>query len=179
MCYNVLPYSSLARQRQRQTQNSVCKKVNGPMAKRSPILMAALFLSALAACAPRINSHGNFPDPDLLAEVEVGEANKSDVAEMLGSPSSTAPFDKDVWYYVSEKTETVAFFEPEVIERKVIVIRFDNRGIVSALKTLGLEEARQMVMVERKTPTAGNELGLLRQLFGNIGRFEGQANPER
>lgn len=164
-------------QRQRQTYILVCKKVNGTMAKQSHTLMAVFLLSALAACAPRINSHGNLPDPDLLAEVEVGEVTKSDVVEILGSPSSVAPFDKDIWYYVSEKTETVAFFEPEIVQRNVIVIHFDKRGIVSALKTLGLEEARHVEMVKRKTPTAGNELGLLRQLFGNIGRFEGQAKP--
>lgn len=144
------------------------------MGHRSPLFTALVLAASLSACAPRLNSHGNLPDPDLLAEVEVGQVNKSDVVQILGSPSSLAPFDGDVWYYVSEKTRTVAFFEPEIIERKVIVIRFDKRGIVTALKTFGLEEARQMEMVERKTPTAGNELGLLRQLFGNIGRFEGK-----
>ncbi len=142
------------------------------MGHRSPLFTAVVLVAALSACAPRINSHGNLPDPDLLAEIEVGQVNKSDVVQILGSPSSLAPFDESVWYYVSEKTKTIAFFEPEVIERKVIVIRFDKRGIVTALKTFGLEEARKMEMVERKTPTAGNELGLLRQLFGNIGRFD-------
>ena len=29
-------------------------------------------------------------------------------------------------------------------------------------------------MVDRRTPPAGNEFSLLRQLFGNIGRFEGK-----
>ncbi|MFP6736869.1 MAG: outer membrane protein assembly factor BamE [Rhodospirillales bacterium] len=148
------------------------------MGIRSPLFTAVVFASALAACAPRINSHGNLPDPDLLAEVEVGEVNKADVVQILGSPSSLAPFDGDVWYYLSEKTKTVAFFEPEVTERKVIIIRFDKRGIVTAVKSFGLEEARQIEMVERKTPTAGNELGLLRQMFGNIGRFEGKGSGE-
>ena len=144
------------------------------MGHRSPLITSVIFAAALGACAPRINSHGNLPDPDLLAEVEVGQVNKADVVQILGSPSSLAPFNGDVWFYVSEKTKTVAFFEPEIIERKVIVIRFNKRGIVTALKTFGLEEARKMERVERKTPTAGNELGLLRQLFGNIGRFEGK-----
>ena len=144
------------------------------MGHQSPLIIAVTVAASLGACAPRINSHGNLPDPDLLAEVEVGQVNKSDVVQILGSPSSLAPFDGNVWYYVSEKTKTVAFFAPEIIERKVIVIRFNKRGIVTALKTFGLEEAQQMEMVERKTQTAGNELGLLRQFFGNIGRFEGK-----
>ena len=36
------------------------------MGIRSPLFTAVVFASALAACAPRINSHGNLPDPDLL-----------------------------------------------------------------------------------------------------------------
>jgi outer membrane protein assembly factor BamE (lipoprotein component of BamABCDE complex) len=144
------------------------------MGHRPPLLFAVLLGVALAACSPRVNSHGNLPDPDLLADIEVGQVTKSDVVQILGSPSSLAPFDGDVWYYVSAKTKTFAFFEPEITERKVVVIRFDKRGIVSALKSFGLEEALKLEMVERKTPTAGNELGLLRQLFGNIGRFEGK-----
>ncbi|NQV54813.1 MAG: outer membrane protein assembly factor BamE [Rhodospirillales bacterium] len=134
--------------------------------------VAVLALS-LTACGPRVTNHGNLPDPDILADVEVGHVNKSDVTRLLGSPSSVAPFNGETWYYVSQRTETVAFFEPKVTERKVIVVRFDKRGIVNELKILDLKDARDIEMVARKTPTAGNEIGLLRQLFGNVGRFEG------
>lgn len=144
------------------------------MGIRSSLVLTVALAAVLGACSPRVSTHGNLPDPDLLADIEVGHVNKNEVARILGTPSSVAPFDSDTWYYVSEKTVTVAFFEPEVTERKIIIIRFDKRGMVKEFKTFGLEEAKQIEMVERKTPTAGNELGLLRQMFGNIGRFEGK-----
>ncbi|MAF47905.1 MAG: outer membrane protein assembly factor BamE [Rhodospirillales bacterium] len=144
------------------------------MGIRLSLVLTAVLAAVLGACSPRVSTHGNLPDPDLLADIEVGHVNKNEVARILGTPSSVAPFDSDTWYYVSEKTKTVAFFEPEVTERKIIIIRFDKRGMVKEFKTFGLEEAKQIEMVERKTPTAGNELGLLRQMFGNIGRFEGK-----
>lgn len=129
--------------------------------------------AAISACSSRIDQRGNLPDSDMLANVEVGHINKQGVQDVLGTPSSVGLFDGETWYYISERTETTAFFTPVVLERKVIVIKFDDKGVVSAMNTLTLDDARQIEMVDRRTPTAGNEYGILRQLFGNLGRFEG------
>jgi len=134
--------------------------------------IAVAFVATLWGCSSRIDQRGNLPDPDVLANVEVGHINKPGVQELLGTPSSVSLFDGEAWYYISERTEKVAFFDPKVLDRKVIVIKFDNKGVVSEMTTLGLEDSRSVEIVERKTPTAGQELGFLRQLFGNIGRFE-------
>ncbi len=141
--------------------------------KLSKFVIAGFAVIAVTACSPRIATRGNLPDPDLLANIEVGRVNKRDVVELIGSPSSTEPFKGESWYYISERTETRAFFEPTVLERKVIIIRFDAKGIVKEMKTLGLKDGRDIAMVDRVTPTAGNEMTILKQLFGNVGRFEG------
>ena len=134
-------------------------------------MLAAAIL--LVGCQGRIDVRGNLPDPDLLQDVEIGHITKNEIVELLGSPSSISPFSDDTWYYISERTKTVAFFEPEILKRKVIVITFDQSGVARELKSYGIEDARRIQMVERKTPTAGRELTILKQLFGNIGRFEG------
>ena len=76
----------------------------------------------MAGCQGRIDVRGNLPDPDLLQDVEIGHITKNEVVELLGSPSSISPFSGDTWYYISERTKTAAFFEPEILKRKVIVI---------------------------------------------------------
>lgn len=133
----------------------------------------------LAACTPRIDVRGNLPDPDLLADIEVGHINKRQVVDLIGSPSSISPFASDTWYYVSERTETVAFFEPEVKDRKVLIIQFDKQGVAREVKTLGLEDSRKIALVERTTPTAGTELTVLKQLFGNLGRFNTEEGAKK
>ena len=135
-------------------------------------MLAAAIL--VAGCQGRIDVRGNLPDPDLLQDIEIGHITKNEVVELLGSPSSISPFSGDTWYYISERTKTVAFFEPEILKRKVIVITFDQTGVARELKSYGIEDTRRIQMVERKTPTAGRELTILKQLFGNIGRFEGE-----
>ena len=115
---------------------------------------------------------GNDPDPDLLADIEVGQISRREVEEILGSPSAIALFKGETWYYISERSETWAFLQPEIKERKIVVIRFDEKGVVREKKVFGKEKARELKLVERETRTAGREFSLLRQLFGNVGRFE-------
>jgi len=126
---------------------------------------------ALTACTGRVNTRGNLPDPERIAEIKVGQHSRQDVADILGSPSSTAIFDRETWYYISKRTKTVAFFEPDLQERQVLVLRFDKNGVVSNVETLGIEDGRRIQPVERETPTAGNTLGFFEQILGNLGRF--------
>ncbi len=143
-----------------------------PKNRRFKYLLPVLGLVlALAACTPRIDVRGNLPDPERLSEITPGEHSRAEVAEILGSPSSVAMFDKETWYYVSQRTETVAFFEPEVRERQIVVLQFDKNGIVSDVRKLGVEEGQDVLPVERITPTSGNTLNFWEQMFGNLGRF--------
>jgi outer membrane protein assembly factor BamE (lipoprotein component of BamABCDE complex) len=131
-----------------------------------------VFLIMLQSCSSKTIITGNLPDPDLLANIEVGQVSKNEVLELLGSPSTKATFNDNDWYYVSEKTSTRAFFDPEVINRKVLIIQFDKRGIVKKITQLSLKDGEKIEMVDRITPTAGKEMTILKQIFGNVGRFE-------
>lgn len=142
---------------------------------RSSPLLRCLGICVLAvsvvACAAKVDTRGNLPDPELLAEITPGEHSRDEVSEILGSPSSIAAFDRETWFYISKRTETFAFFAPEVNQRQVVIVRFDKKGVVTEVKTLGLDDARSIDPVDRETPTAGSDLSLFQQLFGNIGRF--------
>ncbi|MCW8836889.1 MAG: outer membrane protein assembly factor BamE [Rhodospirillales bacterium] len=133
-------------------------------------LGAAIALTVIA-CAPRVETRGNLPDSELIAEISPGKVSKDEVVEILGAPSTVAMFDTEVWYYISERTETTAFFKPELTDRQVLVIRFDDKGIVSTVQTIGKEAGKEVDPVERETPSAGHEMGFIEQVFGNFGRF--------
>ncbi|MCP5369026.1 MAG: outer membrane protein assembly factor BamE [Hyphomicrobiales bacterium] len=144
---------------------------------RFPATLALCLGLALgaAACAPRIDTRGNLPDPDLLADLKPGEISRNEVEEILGSPSTVAMFEEETWFYVSERTETTAFFAPQVEERQVLILKFNSQGMLSGMRTVGLDASREVDPVDRETPTAGNEMTILDQLLGNLGRFSGDA----
>ena len=109
-----------------------------------------------------------FPPEELL---NVGESQKEDVTRALGSPSSTSDFGEETWYYISARKERQAFFAPEVTDQKVVKITFDENGIMKSMKRYTLEDGKEVVMVEKTTPTEGHSLGFFEQILGNIGRF--------
>ena len=135
---------------------------------------AAIALSA-SGCAGRVALRGNLPDADHLAQIHIGQTAREEVAEILGSPSTVTPFDSELWLYISEKDKTVAFLPPKVVERNIIMVRFDKKGVVKQIKKLDLSNGRDIEEVKRVTPTSGNEISFWDQLFGNLGRFNGGA----
>ncbi len=145
-----------------------------------PIAMNRLRLSLVATvcagaimsgCAPTVDNLGYVPDREALERVKPGGQTRNDVAEILGTPSSVTPFSEDTWIYVQRKTRTLAFFEPTVIEQNVVVVDFDDVGLVRDVRHYTLEDGKIIDPVTRKTPAPGKELSVIEQLVGNIGRF--------
>lgn len=140
------------------------------------LLAAVAVVGALGACQPRVSNHGYVPDPDALARIEPGVHNKLEVAQFLGTPSTTALFGEETWLYITERREEFAFFKPEIIDQQVVAIAFNDVGIVDSVDQYVMEDGYVVDPVTRTTPTYGKQIGLLEQFLGNIGRFntEGQ-----
>lgn len=142
------------------------------MAKETrKLLLAAGAVLALAACSPTVNTRGNLLEADRLAQVQPGTSTQDDVAALLGTPSSVGTFDPNVWYYIGQRTEKTAFFRPDVAERKVVVLRFDETGVLDEMRELDAADGQEVEIVDRRTPTAGKELTVIEQILGNLGRF--------
>ena len=142
---------------------------------RTQLLLAVTLLFAVAACSPTIDTRGYVPNETLIAQVKTGIDDRLTVSRVLGSPSTIATFSDETWYYVSRRTEQFAFFDAEVLDQSVLAVDFDERGFVSGLRRYALEDGRVIDPVTRETPTLGRELGIIEQLFGNVGRFTGPA----
>jgi outer membrane protein assembly factor BamE (lipoprotein component of BamABCDE complex) len=132
---------------------------------------AAIALPAvLAGCTPIIANRGNMLDEERIAQVKSGTSSKNDVFEALGSPSIVSTFDDNTWYYVGQRTEREAFFRPEVTERKIIAVEFDDTDHVKGVDRIGLDQAVDVEPLEETTPAVGREITFMEQLIGNIGR---------
>lgn len=133
---------------------------------------AAVIVASLSGCSiGRLAARGHLPDPDKLAKIEPGKTDKDQVEQLIGSPSSVAAFDKETWYYISEEQKRVAFFAPEVLKRNVVIVHFDDKGVVSSVDDKGLKDAHNVQPVARTTPTLGQKYTLIEQLLGNFNRY--------
>ena len=124
----------------------------------------------LASCTPTIAKRGNSIEEDQLKQIVVGESTREDVAKVLGTPTQMATFDDKTWYYIGQRTEKEAFFDPELKEQKIVTVEFTPEGKVATVTKSGAEKAQDVDVVNAKTPTYGKNLTILQQLLGNIGR---------
>lgn len=139
----------------------------------------AVVALSLGGCEGRVAVHGNPIDADELARLAPGQQSKADVVGLLGSPSSTAAFDDKVWYYISDRERTLAFLAPEVEERKVVALSFDDVGVLTSVQAFGLERGQEVDLVDRETPSFGQSPTVLQQMLGNLGKFNKDQTPQR
>ena len=144
--------------------------------KRLCLPLTAIALAAMTACSPvkpLTDYRGYLPRPEEIQKVQVG-MSKAEVQALLGSPSTTATMDQlgESFYYISSVVETQAFLAPNVVDREILAVRFDNEARVSGFAHYGLEDGKIINFISRETPTRGKELSVVQQLFQNVGRFD-------
>ncbi|MBB3993885.1 outer membrane protein assembly factor BamE (lipoprotein component of BamABCDE complex) [Sulfitobacter undariae] len=135
------------------------------------VLFAAVLLGSVSACSPQYANHGYLPPEEDLDQIVVGVDTRDSVAQSIGTPSTAGVANDSGYYYVRSRRRTVGALAPKVIERQVLAISFDSAGVVSNIEKFGMERG-QVVPLSRRVTTAGvRDNSFLRQLLGNIGRF--------
>jgi outer membrane protein assembly factor BamE (lipoprotein component of BamABCDE complex) len=135
---------------------------------------AALVVSAammLPGCSRmgETNVHGIVVSETMLAQVKPGTPQQA-VIEALGTPSTTSTINGEAFYYVSQTTSRpVAFLQPHVVDRTVLVIYFDDKGKVARVANYGLQDGVPFDTITRTTPTAGAEQNFITQLIRGLG----------
>jgi outer membrane protein assembly factor BamE (lipoprotein component of BamABCDE complex) len=150
------------------------------MRRTAPLLLVGALVPLLASCETIVDQRGFAPTPGSVEKLDVGSQSREDVVRLIGSPSTVGTFNPNVWYYISQKQETYAFFKPVLLEQNVMQLTFNDSGRLQGMKKYDLTDGKDVDMVTRITPTAGKELTVLEQIMGNVGRFSGprqQSNP--
>lgn len=138
---------------------------------RSAALCTFLLLAGCGWLAPAPVVRGNHPDPDALKELVPGTSTKQDVTALIGSPTAHATFDDNTWLYIGERTQTRVGTFPVVLTQKVVVLTFNDQGVLEGISTRDKANALPVTVIARTTPSPGTNANFFQQLFGNIGRY--------
>jgi outer membrane protein assembly factor BamE (lipoprotein component of BamABCDE complex) len=141
-------------------------------ARTGKLIASAALMSLLAACTWPQVVRGNLPEADSVASVQPGISTKADVTRLMGSPSSIGAFDPNTWYYISRRVEHQTLQDDDLLEQRVYVVQFDDKGTVKDLQT-HVDDDRNIAMVARTTPAPGKELSFIEQLLNSFGKFTG------
>ncbi len=133
--------------------------------------LLGISLLALAACTPNVQTRGHIGEATAYASVVVGQTTRDQVRTMLGSPSSASSFGEETWYYVTSTKESVAFFKPEITSQSIVRIIFSTDGVVRTVERFNAADMQHVAFAARETKTEGQELTVIDQLLGNMGKF--------
>lgn len=135
------------------------------------MLVAAALAGTAAGCAEQVIKRGYHLNASDIQQIQPG-MGKEQVQAKLGSPttSSTVP-NGSAYYYISSTHTQSAFFKPEEKNRQVVAVYFNETGTVDRMANYGLKDGKVFDYISRTTPApGGQEDGLLKQLFRNLGQ---------
>jgi outer membrane protein assembly factor BamE (lipoprotein component of BamABCDE complex) len=141
------------------------------------ILIGATFLAGCNAIpfprAPRIGTisetshHGYVLSPEALQQVPVG-SSRDQVLIALGTPSTTAQYGGEVFYYISQTRKAAArFMKEKVVDQTVVAVYFNKQEKVEKIAQYGLKDGKVFDFVSRTTPTGGADLGFLQSVLSS------------
>ncbi len=84
----------------------------------------------------------------------------------LGSPSTTANYGGDVFYYISQtRSRAAAFLPDKVVDQRVVAVYFDSKDQVKQIADYGLQDGKVFDFVSRTTPTGGVDQTFIQQIL--------------
>lgn len=133
-------------------------------------LASLVVLATLIACTPIAANRGNFLDDYQIKEVLPGVDTKDDVVRKIGSPTTVSPFNDKVWFYLGQKVEKKGVLDPRVVSERIVEVTFAEDGLVKSIQERK-DGRRDVPLVERETPTSGNDYTFIQQVLGNLGKY--------
>jgi outer membrane protein assembly factor BamE (lipoprotein component of BamABCDE complex) len=103
-----------------------------------------------------------------LEQIPMG-ATQEQVLIVLGTPSTVATVNGEVFYYISQRSEQTAFMAPKIVDQRVVAVYFDKNRRVERLADYGLQDGKLFDFVSRTTPTSGKEVTSLTYMFKIFG----------
>lgn len=137
--------------------------------------LAVGLLSTSACSTSETLNQGYIVDEQTIELVPVG-SSREQVILALGSPSTTATFDNEVFYYISQKrVRQMAFMKPTLVDQRVLAVYFKDDGTVERLGNYGLQNGKLFDFISRTTPTGGKDVSFLGQILqpgvpGSVGQ---------
>jgi len=131
----------------------------------------ALICAFLGGCGEQFQK-GYILPPGALEQIPIG-ASQDQVLIVMGTPSTVATLNGEVFYYISQRADRpLAFMSDKIVDQRVIAIYFDKNRQVRRLANYGLKDGRIFDFITRTTPTSGQEINYVAPLFKalNVGQ---------
>ena len=148
-------------------------QLNRTNRRRAVMLLAGAAALVLTGCTTNggigtTRVSGTIASEEAIQQIPVG-SSKDQVLIALGTPSTTAEFGGDVFYYISQTRQQAALFlQPRIVDQRVLAVYFDSNDRISRIADYGLQDGQVFDFVTNTTPTGGEDLSFVQQIFRGV-----------
>ena len=137
---------------------------------RPKLVFLLNLMIVVSACEAITTTHGRLIEPAELDKLELGVTTQAETIAILGPPSFEGAFNSGRLYYNNQKMEKPVGGETLTIERELIIFIFDNRNRLQGIEIRDETSDKKIVKLESKTPTPGDTVTIVDQIFSNLRR---------
>ena len=97
------------------------------------MIIVSFFLITNCSLNKVIKHHGVHFLEKKQEKLILNSSNKNDIIKLLGAPSTTSTFDKDLWIFIERNTSSsrlTKLGKKKLLDNNVLVLEIDNKGIL-------------------------------------------------
>jgi len=101
--------------------------------KKYLFIIVSFFLIINCSLNKVIEHHGVHFLEKKQEKLILNSSNKNDIIKLLGAPSTTSTFDKDLWIFIERNTSSsrlIKLGKKKLLDNNVLVLEIDNKGIL-------------------------------------------------
>ena len=130
------------------------------------IILSLIFYS----CSPINKQHGYLIDDfimssDSISKFSEGNTTKSDIFQIMGSPSIEIFDVNDVWIYLLSIKENKVFDQDEIEFQNIYRFEFDVAGVLEKKEVIDNQSFNQIAFSKEKTRVIRDAYGITDQLY--------------
>ena len=103
--------------------------------------------------------------------IEVNVTNKNDLIKILGAPSTTSDFDKNIWFYF-ERLKTnqslIKLGAQKIKRNNILIVKLDNKGILKSKELLDLNDMNDINYIKTVTTKEFKNNNLIYGIFSSL-----------
>ena len=130
------------------------------------VYVVFLITSVLLSCTTNIKNHGYIPSKSDLETLVIGKDTKQSIAKKIGLPATAGL--EGAYYYVRSTFNAPGFKSAQLVDRKVVVLSFDQRSKLKNIETFNVDNGNFVRLDYRITETGLDNKNILQQIIGSI-----------
>jgi outer membrane protein assembly factor BamE (lipoprotein component of BamABCDE complex) len=105
--------------------------------------------------------------------------SQAEIIDLIGTPTYVPEYSENTWYYVQRSLTRRAWFEPKVVEQRIVKITFNKEGIATGAELLTDSQNENITVQSNYTKAYGTEQNGIQKFVGNIGRFNSTTDGKK